>query len=86
MPEASKSNVHGHIHGKALTGSCNTGGVEEKSSGSNTSSTHSGVDKNNQHPTTDVTVDIGLQSPAGAGQALRLEIEKLVQGSDQFEM
>jgi hypothetical protein len=38
----------------------------------NTYSTHSGVDEKNQHPTTDVTVVIRLQSPAGAGQALRL--------------
>ncbi len=58
MPEASKSSVHGHIHCKALTGFCNAVGVEEKSSSGNTSSTHSGVDNKNQHPATDVTVDI----------------------------
>jgi len=29
MPEASNSNIHGHIHGKLLFVLINTGGVEE---------------------------------------------------------
>jgi len=29
MPEASKSNIHGYIHGIRLAWSINTGGVEE---------------------------------------------------------
>jgi len=29
MPAASKSNIHGYIHGKGLTMNVNTSGVEE---------------------------------------------------------
>jgi len=29
MPEASKSNIHGHTHGRTLSRFYNTGGVEE---------------------------------------------------------
>ena len=58
MPAASKSNIHGYIHGKGLKKSVNPGGVEEN----HVNSTNSVVEKECIRPTPDVTGDIGLQS------------------------
>ena len=54
MPAASKSNIHGYIHGKGLKKSVNPGGVEEN----HVNSTNSVVEKECIQLTPDVTGDI----------------------------